>query len=48
VEVEVEVEGKVEIEVVEDAGVVRAALEELAERVEGVEEEENCEVGVDT
>ncbi len=41
------VEGVVEIDVVEEAGVVRAALEELAERVEGVEEEEDREVGVD-
>lgn len=40
-------EGEGEIDVVEEAGVVRAALEELAERVEGVEGEEDCEVGVD-
>lgn len=37
---EVEIEGEWGIEVVEEAGVVRAVLEELAERVEGVEDEE--------
>ena len=40
-------EDLVEIEVVEEAGVVRAALDELAERVVGVEDEEDCEVGFD-
>lgn len=34
------------MEVVEEAAVVSAVLEELAERVEGVEEEEEREPGV--
>lgn len=42
------VDVEVEIEVVEEAGVVvRAVLEDLAERVEGVEEEEDRELGID-
>lgn len=46
----VEVEGKDEwgMDDVEEAGVVRAVLDELAERVEGVvADEEDCELGVD-
>lgn len=35
-----------EIEVVDEAGVVRAMLEELAERVDGVEDEEEGELDV--
>jgi hypothetical protein len=39
--------GGVEMEVVEEAGVVRAVLEELAERVDGVEDEDDRELGVE-
>lgn len=35
------------MEVVEEAGVVSAVLEELAERVQGVEDEEEFALGVD-
>lgn len=35
-----------EIDVVDEAGVVRKVLEEFAERVEGVEDEEDLELGV--
>lgn len=40
-------EVEVEMDVVEEAGVVRAELEELAERVDGVEAEEDCDLGDD-
>ena len=42
-----EFEVDLEKDVLEVAGVVSAVLEELAERIDGVEDEDDCDVGVD-